>query len=141
MNDATTKLPTWNASLVVGEEKSVPLHNDDGTPKLSKKTGLPLVLKVVKRSIELTRGHLTMVFPVSRGANGNPIITDARAAATGSARLTNRGPLPGEAYIKPGKVEKLSPSGWAREVGHLIGEEAVTRIFLGLINEGFAAAS
>ena len=131
-------MANWNAELVVEETKIFSPKNVDGTCKL-KKNGDPLKVFHTKRTIELTRGRQTLCFAVSRAANGCPLITDTREAATGACPETNRGPLPGADYCKPGKVKKLSPSEWGREVERLIGPEAVGRIFVALINEGFAA--
>ena len=131
-------MASWNAELVVEEAKVFSPKDADGSVK-RKKNGDPLTVFSVKRTIELTRGHLTISFPVSRGKGGHPVITDRRECSTGAAPLTLAGPCPGEEFTKSGRARKLTPTGWAADVEHLIGPAAVGRIFVALVNEGFTA--
>lgn len=124
--------PIWSADLTT---EIVMVSTKD-------KQGNPCMIPIKKCRVEIKRGHETIVFKVAKGKNGLPVFTDSREAATGSAPLTTRGPLPGEQYTKPGQTRKLTPTGWAEQVERLIGAAGINVIFVQLITRaGFKPLS
>ena len=111
---------SWNAE-VEREVKMVPTGKHDAK-------GRELFTRVAKTTVFLTGPHGSLAFKVGRGKGGHPVFTDSRENRTGDAPLTNRGPLPGERYTKPGPVRKLTATGWVAEVTRLIGAERARQV-------------
>ena len=128
------KSPTgfgWDANMVV-ELIFVTTTDKDGNT---------VRIPIKKRRVELVKDGRTMSFKVGTGQGGFPVFTDTRLQATGAAPLTNRGPLPGDQYNKPGPVKKLTPTAWANEVERYIGPAGIGQIFIRLAHEGFKLSS
>ena len=90
-------------------------------------------IPVTKRRIELSAsGKPTIAFGVGKGANGQPVIGDKRMTVTGATQETNRGPLPGPTYCKPGHEVKQTPTAWFAENERLVKPSELNKLAVAL---------
>jgi hypothetical protein len=120
----TTAAPRWRAEFTA---------KPGGYTYADRQTGEEKWGRVVVRRVVLTRDSgERLAFKVGLGRDRQPVFTDDRETRTGAAAYTNRGPLPGGSYCKPGPVRKYTATGWAAEVERLIGPGGVDEVFVKL---------